>query len=86
MLRWVRAFEKNSITVSFAQFRAGVKTYLFGDHYKLIASHSSSKSWLEKGNRVVNDRKCMLGYAIISTPPKTERIYSLCMLQHAGTQ
>jgi len=57
MLGWVRAFEKNSTSVSFAQFRARAKTYLFGDHYKLTVSHSTSTSWLEKGYRVVDDRQ-----------------------------
>jgi len=52
MLRWVRAFENNSMNVNFAQVGARVKTDLFGDHYKLTASHSASKSWLATGYRM----------------------------------
>ena len=89
MLGWVRAFENNSMNVSFAQVRrigARAKTYLFGDHYKLTAWHSTSTSWLAKGCRVANDQQYILCSAIISTLPKTEKAYSLCMLRHPGTR
>ena len=60
--------------------------YLFGDHYKLTASHRISESWLARGCRVVGDRECILCSASISTLPQTERAYSLYMLRHLKTR
>ena len=80
MLRWVRAFENNSMNVNLAQAGARVKSDSFGDHYKLTASHSTSTSWLTKGHRAADGRRHILCSAIISTPPETERAYPLYIL------
>ena len=74
------------MNVSFAQVGARVKTYLFGDHYILKASHSTSTSWLAKVYRVANDRRYILYSTLISTLPKIERAYSLYMLRHSRTR
>lgn len=42
------------MSVGFARVGARVKIYLFGDHCKFKASHSTS--WLTKGSKVRNDQ------------------------------
>ena len=62
------------------------KTYLFGDHYKLTASHSTSTPWLAKGCRMANDRRYILCSAIISRLLETKKVYPPHMLQYTGAR
>ena len=87
MLRWVRAFENNSMNVNLAQAGARVKTDSFGDHYKLTASHSPSKSWLVTGyrRRMIDDTFFVLPLLAHSRKPKEHTHYTCCNAPEKGS-